>query len=94
MGMSFTNLHIRKTADLNISDLTEMLKKEMLNKGYVSLDRDEDSDICVVLYHAADSQWITTFSFQMLAIQKPLPNRIQSGLERMSLQQPALTAII
>lgn len=62
MGMSFTNLHIRKTADLNISDLTEMLKKEMHDKGYVSLDRDEDSDICVVLYHAADSQWITIAS--------------------------------
>lgn len=62
MGMSFTNLHVRKTADLNISDLTEMLKKEMHDKGYVSLDRDEDSDICVVLYHAADSQWITIAS--------------------------------
>lgn len=62
MGMSFTNIHIRKTADLNIRDLTDMLKKEMLDKGYNALDCEEDADICVVLYHAAESDWITIAS--------------------------------
>ena len=62
MGMSFTNIHIRKTADLIISDLTDMLKIEMQDKGYIFIDREEDADICVVLYHTAESDWITIAS--------------------------------
>ena len=62
MGMSFTNMHIRKNAELNIQELTEVLKQDMLDKGYSLLDSKEDADVCVVLYHADDSDWITVAS--------------------------------
>lgn len=62
MGMSFSNIHIRKTADMNIRDLTEMLKQEMLEKGYTVLDNDADADICIALYDSTDSDWITVVS--------------------------------
>ena len=92
MGMSFTNMHIRKNAELNIQELTEVLKQDMLDKGY-SLPM--SVWFCIMPMTAIGSPLLRTAScLQMIQIQKLPPSRIQSVSEHLSLPVPVMTVII
>lgn len=62
MGAFFSNIHIKKNERFDIGIFTEILRRDMKEKGFNELDDADDSEITMCIYCPEDSEWITVAS--------------------------------
>ena len=59
MGMSFSNIHIKKNENYDIDKIKKMLLKYMEKKGYKQLDDEENADVVTAIFVPEQSEWVT-----------------------------------
>ena len=62
MGLFISNIHIKKNEHFNITLLIEMLKQQMVEKGYSESQNADDAEIAVSIYSSDESNWVTVAS--------------------------------
>lgn len=62
MGMTFSNLYIKKNDNYNLENLKDWLTKDMAKQGYTAVENAKDSEISMLIYAPSDSSWISLAS--------------------------------
>lgn len=59
MGMTFSNLHIRKNETFDLNKLKNLVTQNMSEKGYQLLETADGAESSVFIYAPEDSKWIS-----------------------------------
>ncbi|MGN0595257.1 MAG: hypothetical protein ACI4I6_08865 [Hominimerdicola sp.] len=62
MGMTFSNIHIRKNDGFTVQDLFKKLIDTMTKKGYNVVPSKSEADVSSIIYSPQNSGWITIVS--------------------------------
>lgn len=85
MGMTFSNMHIRKNEKFDLNKLKNLVTQNMKEKGYQSLESANGAEVSVIIYAPEDSKWVSVasdeFEFQTYKDAKALACPFSRALE-------------